>query len=91
MGRHIHGNRQSQASDSALNKYLKRVVGSSRKADLLKYELITMLLTNFPGAAGLILRQKIYPSLSVITAEAPRFRAASPCAARAACLWGPAA
>ncbi|WP_291733471.1 DapH/DapD/GlmU-related protein [Leisingera sp. F5] len=63
MGRHIHGNRQSQASDSALNKYLKRVVGSRRKTDLLKYELITMLLTNFPGAAGLILRQKIYPLL----------------------------
>lgn len=63
MGRQIHGNRQSQASDSALNKYLKRVVGSRRKTDLLKYEFITMLLTNFPGAAGLILRQKIYPLL----------------------------
>lgn len=51
------------ASDSALTRYLDRVVGSRRKWDLLKYEVLTFLLMSFPGAAGLVLRQKLYPAL----------------------------
>ncbi|MCL6285269.1 hypothetical protein M3P21_17205 [Ruegeria sp. 2012CJ41-6] len=63
MGRHIDGQHLTQSRDGALKSYMARIVGGARLRDLVKYELITMLLSNFPGAAGLLLRQKIYPAL----------------------------
>jgi len=63
MNRQERGETPAPAPDSALQSYLKRVVGSTGMAGLLKYEILTLLLKNLPGAAGLVLRQKIYPAL----------------------------
>lgn len=49
--------------ESAFQSYMNRVVGSTSKGYLLKYELLTLLLMNRPGALGLVLRQKLYPAL----------------------------
>lgn len=45
----------------AFAKYKARVVGSDRLGAFLRYELYMTLFANFPGAAGLFLRQKFYP------------------------------
>lgn len=63
MGRQIDGQHLTRSGDSALQSYLARIVGSTRMRDLVRYELITLFLAGLPGAAGLFLRQKIYPAL----------------------------
>jgi len=45
---------------SAFNKYQDLVIGKRKYGYLIKYELLTFLLTNLPGIIGLFLRQKIY-------------------------------
>ncbi len=44
----------------ALQKYMRRVVGCSSFLKLIKYEFITTFFRSFPGAAGILLRQKLY-------------------------------
>lgn len=51
----------SEAKTGALGTYMARAVGSDRWGALIGYELVNFFLVNFPGAAGLLLRQKIYP------------------------------
>lgn len=46
-----------------LQKYLSRVVGSSRFGRLVLYELITLIAGPMPGALGLLLRRALYPWL----------------------------
>lgn len=48
---------------SKLNRYQELVIGSTKFSDLLKYELITLLTSWVPGAFGVFLRTKLYPSL----------------------------
>lgn len=48
---------------SALQKYRDIVIGSDSVWQLIKYELMTMLLGPIPGALGLVLRKKLYPKL----------------------------
>lgn len=48
---------------SKLGKYSELVIGKPGVLALLKYELITTLFSWIPGALGLFLRSKIYPSL----------------------------
>ena len=50
-------------SSSAVRRYQRVVVGSDSTLFLVQYELLTGLLGGFPGALGLFLRQKLYPSL----------------------------
>jgi acetyltransferase-like isoleucine patch superfamily enzyme len=50
----------TDGSKSPLQRYQQIVVGSSNLAYTLKYELISGLLENFPGAPGLWLRSKFY-------------------------------
>lgn len=42
-------------------QYAEWVVGKTDILGILKYELVTSLLGNFPGAIGLYLRSKLYP------------------------------
>lgn len=48
---------------SALAKYQDVMVGSAGKLRLVKYEILTSLIGAVPGAAGLLLRQKLYRTL----------------------------
>jgi acetyltransferase-like isoleucine patch superfamily enzyme len=48
---------------SALQKYQELAIGSNSLITLLKYELLTTILGSLPGALGLALRKKFYPSL----------------------------
>ena len=48
---------------SALRKYQDLVVGDRGLAALLRYEIVTGMLRNLPGVAGLGLRQLLYPLL----------------------------
>jgi acetyltransferase-like isoleucine patch superfamily enzyme len=48
---------------TARERYCALVVGRSGWLDLLKYELIVTLTQNLAGAAGLVLRKALYPSL----------------------------
>ena len=48
---------------SARAKYGDLIVGRRSWGALLKYEFITMLCANMPGALGLLLRAKLYPHL----------------------------
>ena len=48
---------------SAIAKYQDVMVGSSGKLRLMKYEILTSLIGAMPGAAGLLLRQKLYRTL----------------------------
>lgn len=52
-----------EESGGMFGKYLRRVVGSKNPLYFLKYELLTTLLSNCPGAAGLLLRYIFYPGL----------------------------
>lgn len=52
----ISGRRSSQVS-----KYQRLVVGSDRWWDLVKFELVLLLVSRLPGALGLFLRGKLYP------------------------------
>jgi len=45
---------------SALRKYQNLVVGNTRLRALLLHELLTTLLTNLPGLAGIVLRRACY-------------------------------
>jgi hypothetical protein len=44
-----------------VRKYRRMVVGSDLWWDLIKYELIVLLVSRLPGALGLFLRGKLYP------------------------------
>jgi acetyltransferase-like isoleucine patch superfamily enzyme len=48
---------------SYLDKYKKRVVGSSSIYDLLKYEVLTSIFGSLPGGAGILLRKYVYKRL----------------------------
>jgi len=48
---------------SDLDKYMKRVVGSSSIYDLLKYEIITSIFGDLPGGTGIFLRKYVYSGL----------------------------
>ncbi len=50
----------SRMQGNPLKKYMARAVGSERYIDLVKYEIITCLFRNFPGALGILLRRKTY-------------------------------
>ena len=54
---------QGQPEQSALDKYRDFFIGQNGWVAFLKYELITSLLSWFPGGAGFLLRSKIYPAL----------------------------
>ena len=58
----VHG-QITDESQSALRRYQSIVVGSTRLMYTIKYEVITGLLGNCPGAAGLWLREKLFPKL----------------------------
>lgn len=45
---------------SSLKKYQLMVIGTESWLDLLKYELVTLLVSRLPGALGLFLRSKMY-------------------------------
>ncbi len=47
----------------AFKKYQKLVIGNTKLGSLLKYELITLLFGNLPGALGYITRRLFYPFL----------------------------
>ena len=51
------------AKKSKLAKYKELVLGENSTAFLIKYELITTLVSWLPGALGLVLRSKLYPHL----------------------------
>ena len=53
----------SDESKSALRRYQEIVVGTKSFAFLCKYELLTLFFTGMRGALGLLLRQKLFPSL----------------------------
>lgn len=44
-------------------QYAEWVVGKTDVIGIFKFELVTSLLGNFPGAIGLYLRSKLYPSI----------------------------
>ena len=50
-------------SSGAFSKYCSLIVGTNRFWYLVKFELITMLFLSLPGALGLWLRQKTFPTL----------------------------
>ncbi|MEM1173882.1 MAG: acyltransferase [Pseudomonadota bacterium] len=50
-------------SSSALKRYQGIVVGERRFSFLLKFEFLTFFFSGMKGAAGLVLRQKLFPSL----------------------------
>jgi len=50
-------------SQSALKRYQAIVVGSSSLLYTIKYELLTAMLSGFPGAMGLLLRKKLLRGL----------------------------
>ena len=51
------------SSESAWRRYARLVVGQPLAGSLLRYEVLTVFLTSFPGMLGYWLRQKLYPSL----------------------------
>jgi acetyltransferase-like isoleucine patch superfamily enzyme len=53
----------ADASRSALRRYQDLAVGSRSWLRLAWYELLTLLVGPLPGALGLLLRQKLYPTL----------------------------
>jgi len=48
---------------SKLKRYQQLIIGSEKKSDLIKYELIMLLCAWIPGALGIFLRSKLYPLL----------------------------
>jgi len=48
---------------SALKKYQELIIGQKGLWKLIKYELIITLFSWVPGALGLVLRMKLYPTL----------------------------
>lgn len=53
----------NQPQEASWKQYAKLTVGSTSIWALLRHEVITGLLIHFPGAMGLWLRRKLYPSL----------------------------
>lgn len=51
----------SGQKSSAARKYQRMIVGSNRWWDLIKYELVVLLVARLPGALGLILRAGCTP------------------------------
>ena len=48
---------------SKLQRYQELVIGSSSLSALIKYELIVLFSSWIPGALGIFLRSKLYPSI----------------------------
>ena len=48
------------AGTSSLTKYMLLTIGERSLLKLLRFELLTFFLKNMPGAAGILLRQKLY-------------------------------
>lgn len=46
---------------SSFQRYMNRAVGSTSFREFLKYEFLTTFIKGIPGAAGIVLRQKLYP------------------------------
>lgn len=61
MSAPMKSDRLVERQGGAFAKYMARVVGSDRIGAFIRYELYMALFANFPGAAGLFLRQKFYP------------------------------
>ncbi len=53
----------NQPQQASWKQYAQLTVGSESIGALIKHELLTGLLVNFPGALGLWLRRKLYPCL----------------------------
>lgn len=53
----------SREKSSSLDKYQQLFVGNSSLLELFKYEILTVLFFNLPGALGLFLRKTFYRSL----------------------------
>lgn len=53
----------SGEKSSKLKRYQELVIGSEKISDLIKYELIVTLCSWIPGAIGIFIRSKLYPSL----------------------------
>lgn len=53
----------ADSGESSLRKYARLCVGRQGIGALLNYELRTMLLSGFPGGAGIVLRKRLYRSL----------------------------
>jgi acetyltransferase-like isoleucine patch superfamily enzyme len=62
MDTQIHNN-ISQPAKASWRQYALLAVGSESLWDLIKYEILTGLLSGFPGGLGLWLRRKLYPTL----------------------------
>jgi acetyltransferase-like isoleucine patch superfamily enzyme len=54
---------KSSGRSGALKNYMRLAVGSESYLDLLRYELLTGLLSPMPGACGYLLRQMLYPKM----------------------------
>lgn len=52
-----------RAGESKVRKYQRLVIGNTKLWALMKYELIFLIASWIPGALGLFLRTKLYPSL----------------------------
>jgi len=59
---HVHAQITDESS-SALERYRRIVLGRAGFGFLLRYELVTMMFSGLPGAGGLWLRGKSYPTL----------------------------
>jgi len=49
--------------ESKIKKYQRLFVGTTSYYDLIKYEFVTLLASWVPGAMGLFLRSKLYPTI----------------------------
>lgn len=58
---------------SALDLYREIAVGKRGMADLIYYEVVTTLLANLPGLAGLGLRSKLYRPMFAVCGKRPAF------------------
>lgn len=63
MARRFENQTLSRNRDGAVKRYMNRMVGSNRVADLIRYEIVTSLFAHFPGVAGILLRKLFLPSL----------------------------
>jgi len=78
-------------SQSALRRYQRLIVGSTRLGYTLKYDLIVAIGSLAPGALGLWLRQTLYRRLLMRAGRGVFFGAGVPCDTparwRSAIMW----
>ena len=53
----------TSSEKSAIQKYAEIVIGELQYGKLIKYEILTSLLSPLPGAIGLLLRKQFYKQL----------------------------